>query len=195
MKSYDLEEYFLSLLLLTANAVLEYEKAVLRHNMKKEPQGSTGAAYRISDFMCFADISHKPFVDYALRIENRFIIKAIIMPIVVSRIRAMPKDKGLSSFPCVTVMHRKTTHMRNVPFSRFIKTEKLMMGIRSTDKNRYRSTSHGLHQKYLSNSSTIIPHIPPIIVATSLLNASRKPSFRGTLDAQHGSNGGIECRV
>jgi hypothetical protein len=94
-----------------------------------------------------------------LQIGNWFIIKAITIPIVVSKIRATPKDKGLSSFPCVTVMHKKTTHMRNVPFSRFIKTEKLMMGIRSTDKNKYHSTSYGMHQTFLSISRTSIPHI------------------------------------
>ncbi|MDE6639412.1 MAG: hypothetical protein K2K63_02665 [Acetatifactor sp.] len=37
MKSYDLGKYFLSLLLLTADAISEHEKVVLRHNMKKEP--------------------------------------------------------------------------------------------------------------------------------------------------------------
>jgi hypothetical protein len=30
------------------------------------PQGSTGAAYRISDFPCFADMSHKPLMDSIL---------------------------------------------------------------------------------------------------------------------------------
>ena len=80
------------------------------------------------------------------------------MPIVVSKIRAAPNDKGLSSFPCVTVMHRKKTHMRNVPFSRFIKTEKLMMGIRSTDKNKYRSTSYGIHQTFLDQQDEHTPY-------------------------------------
>ena len=35
----------------------------------------------------------------------------------------------LSSLPCVTVTQRNTTHIRNVPFSCFISTEKLISGI------------------------------------------------------------------
>ncbi len=93
-----------------------------------------------------------------MRIGNWFIIKAITMPIVVSKIRATSKDNGLSSFPCVTVIHRKTTHMRNVPFSRFIKTEKLMMRIRSTDKTGIAT----LHMDCTRNTSQTAERAYPI---------------------------------
>lgn len=161
-------------------------------NLKKNPQCGSDFSIKHIHLPCHTKCSRKtvnwlsccfyhlparsPLVNIRW-IGNWFIIKAITMPIVVSKIRAAPNDKGLSSFPCVTVMHRKTTHMRNVPFSRFIKTEKLMIGIRSTDKNRYRIASYGIHQIFLSNSRTSIPHIPPITVAISLLNASRKLSL------------------
>ena len=77
-----------------------------------------------------------------MRKENRFITNAITIPTVVSIILAIPKAKGFPSFPCVTVMQRKTTHIRKVPFSCFIRTDKLIMGISKTDNKRHRNTSY-----------------------------------------------------
>ena len=59
--------------------------------------------------------------------------KAVIMPIVVSKIRFRAKLTGLASACWVTVTHRKTTHIKNVPFSCPIQTENLIIGISRSD--------------------------------------------------------------
>ena len=105
------------------------------------------------------------------------ISKAIMIPTVVSAILLRPKVRGLSSVPCVTVIQRNTTHIKNVPFSCFMSTEKLISGISRIDKHKYLNISQGIKYMFFSMSRTDIPHSPPMMVAISRFNASRKLSF------------------
>ena len=115
---------------------------------------------------------------YVFVFGNWFISKATTIPIVVSIIRSIAKARGLSSFPCVAVIQRKTTHIRNVPFSCFINTEKLIIGISKNEKNKYLSKSLGMRYIFFSKDKITIPKIPPITVAISRVKAALRLSFK-----------------
>ena len=52
-----------------------------------------------------------------------------------------------------------------------------MRGISRIDKHKYLNISQGMKYIFFSKSKTVIPHAPPMMVAISRFNASRKLSF------------------